>query len=245
MMPVNKPELMAESGYAGKTLMPRTIAAAAKEYWRNYELTKAVAVALGESSGSLGAWHDNYRDGELHSRDCGLYQINIPASQVGGATEDRLRTDSTDPTVWEPVLDYNLERANGLYNSRWDRDEPGYPNIRLWQPWVAYTTGWATFPEWWVWRHVNGVPTGPWVKTGRFIHKAIAGQMNLHLVILQDWTTQQALYYGKRYVKHFGIRKGNLTITKAGIVGWENIPPMPSQPPTDGIGPRPVRNSGI
>lgn len=275
-----------DSGYAGKTLMPRTIAESAITYWRNYELTKAIAVALGESSGSLGAWHDNLTplhecdvhqivlnpelyyamtvldpdtgkvrlgDGtvELHppesevltSRDCGLYQINIPAKNVNTSVEYSLRSESTDPAEYEPVRDANIKRASDMYNTVWVRD--GKTDIRRWQAWVAYTTGWATFPEWWVWRHVNGIPQGPWVKTGRFIHRAVAGQMNYHLVILKDWNEQQALYYGKRYAAHFGITQGKLVINKQGIVTWDSIPSMPSAPPADGVGPRPKSNNGV
>ena len=83
------------------------------------------------------------------------------------------------------------------------------------------------------------------MKTGRFIHKAVAGQMNYHLVILKDWNADQALYYGRRYAKHFGITKGKLVINKQGIVIWDDIPTMPTTPPADGVGPRPVPNDGV
>jgi len=274
-------------GLDGKTLMPRVIAGAAMQYWRNYELTKAIAVSLGESAGSLGAWHDNQamlsscdvgqivanpelyykmevvnpvtgrvklEDGtpELRppesmvivSRDCGLYQINIPAAQIGEDMEQSLRTTSLDSDVYDAVRDYNIMRADALYHSPWSR--PGdTPDIRLWQPWVAYTKGWATFPEWWIWHQdADGNPTGPWTKTGRYIHRAIAGQMNLHLVILKDWTEKQALYYGKRYAAHFGVTQGKLII-KNDIVQWGDIPPAPSSPPADGVGQRPIENNGV
>ena len=218
--------------------MPRVIAEHCHEYWQNYELTKAVATALGESAGSLGAWNDNLDGtGAIKTRDCGLFQINIPAVRVGTYVEEALRTDSLDPEVFMPVLSNNIEAALRLYNTQRDRWR-----TRLWQPWVAYTTGWATFPEWWVWRHVDGVPTGPWVATGRYIYKAIAGQMNYHIVILKDWTPDVALSYAKRYMDKFGVDSGSLR-EKEGILQWM-IPSMPSEPPVDGVGPRPIPNDG-
>jgi hypothetical protein len=225
--------------YAGKALMPRTIAEACRPHWMNYELTKAIAVSLGESAGYVGSWHDNLDgNGALKSRDCGLFQINIPAVRVDTYVEEALRTESKDEEVWRPVLTNNILAAERLYNSPVDRWR-----TRLWQPWYAYTTGWATFPEWWVWKQTNGVPTGPWVATGRYIHKAIAGQMNYHIVILKDWTPEQALYYAARYTKKFGIATGELGV-KQGILQWVKIPPKPLTPPANGVGPRPVPNDG-
>lgn len=228
------------SGLAGKTLMPRVIAESCRPHWQNFELTKAIAVALAESAGSIGAWHDNYDgNGDLSSRDCGLFQINIPAVRVGTFVEESLRTESLDEAEWKPVLENNIEAAVRLYNTPMDR----WRN-RLWQPWVAYTTGWATFPEWWVWaQDSEGRPIGEWHKTGRYIQRAIAGQMNYHIVILQDWTVEQALSYSKRYISKFGIHEGEL-VEKQDILQWAHIPPMPTAPPADGIGPRPVKNDG-
>lgn len=270
-----------DSGLAGKTLMPRQIAATGHTYWQNYELTKAVAVALAESAGSLGAWHDNLTllsqtdagqvvanpetgqkmtvldpalgkvrldDGtvERHppesmvetSRDCGLYQINIPASQIDTTVEDSLRTVSTDPADYTPVWETNTRHALSLYNQPWTNR-----TLRRWQPWVAYTTGWATFPNWWVWHQdADKNPVGPWLPTGRYIQRAIAGQMNYHVVIAKDWTATVALSYAHRYAAHFGVAD-TLYVNTQGIVAW-HIPPKPSAPPTDGVGPRPVPNDG-
>src|SRR5439155_25428913 len=98
---------------------------------------KAVAVALAESAGTLGAWHDNLdTDGSVVSRDCGLYQISIPADRIGTSVESSLRTESMDPAVYTPIWQRNTERAHELYTQPW----VGRP-LRLWQPWVAYTTG--------------------------------------------------------------------------------------------------------
>lgn len=228
---------------AGKQLMPRDIAAHSWAHWRNYELTKATAVALAESGGYLGAWHDNTDDnGAVVSRDLGLYQINQPASVIGTPAEFQLRTDSTDPDVYTPVWDNNTGHAWSLYNQSWVRG--GGPDIRRWQPWVAYTTGWATFPEWWVWHQdVNGVPVGPWIATGRYIQKAIAGQINAHIVIFQDWSPTTALMYARRYADHFGI-KDTLYLNSRGLITWQ-VPPRPSGEPKDGVGPRPVPNDGL
>lgn len=224
--------------------MPRTIAQECLDMteWRQYELTKAIAVAMAESRGSLGAWHDNLdATGKLKSRDCGLYQINIPASQVGTHMEASLRTESLDPLVYLPVMRGNINRALTLYNASWVRN--GKPDKRLWQPWVAYTTGWATFPEAWVWLHQDGVPVGPWVPTGRYIHKAIAGQMNHHIVN-GTWTAEKGLRVAKEYYcPKFNVDDSGLVIKK-GILAW-NYPKTPATPPSDGVGPRPIPNNGV
>ncbi len=255
--------------------------------WRNYELTKSVAVALAESAGSLGAWHDNesllkdcdvnqivlnpelymhmivlnpatgkvrLEDGttEMHppesevitSRDCGLFQINLRADDVGTEEEANLRTESIDPLVWQPVMDANVQRARLMYDRAWMRD--GKQDIRRWQAWVAYITGWATFPEFWVWRQdADHNPVGPWVKTGRYIQRAIAGQMNRRVMFVGDWGEKEAVYYGKRYARHFGINPDALYWdAKNGIVGW-HVPPAPQAAPSDGVGPRPIPNNGV
>lgn len=225
---------------AGKVLMPREIGAACHPFWQNYELTKAIATTLAESTGALGAYHDNYADAAmmiLASRDCGLFQKNIPASAVGTPLEFELRTESHVEDIWTPVLAANVKAAAQLYNAPWTGG-----TRRHWQPWVAYTTGWATFPEWWVWHQdADGKPIGPWNPTGRYIQRAIAGQMNMHVVIEKDMTAEQALSLSARYLDHFGV-KGALYV-ESGILKWK-VPPKPAHPPADGIGPRPVANDG-
>lgn len=223
---------------AGKVLMPRDIAAECHRHWQNYELTKAVAVSLAESTGALGAYHDNFNDAQkLASRDCGLFQINILASQIGTAREDELRTESLVESVWRPVLTANVDSAKRLYDQPWSGRER-----RLWQPWVAYTTGWAMFAEWWVWHQdADGNPVGPWLRTGRYVQRAIAGQMNYHLVTLKDWTAEQALYYGARYQRRFGVE--GVLYVEGGVLKWR-VPAKPTSPPADGVGPRPTTNDG-
>lgn len=225
---------------AGKQLMPRDVAFEAHKYWRNFELTKAVATSLAESQAYIGAYHDNTDDsGNVTSRDCGVYQINIPASEIGTDAEFTLRTESTDSAVYEPVFVANVKRAFELYSSPWENGRD-----RLWQPWVAYTEGWAMFPEWWIWKQdANGNPTGPWVPTGRYLHRAIAGQMNLHIVYYKDWTASEALVHADTYCERWGI-KNTLYVNKNGILVW-NVPEKPASPPADGVGPRPLPNDGI
>ena len=64
--------------YAGKVIMPRDLAAEASVYWGGVGLVKATATAIGESHLYLGAWHDNAdAEGHVHSRDCGVFQINV------------------------------------------------------------------------------------------------------------------------------------------------------------------------
>jgi hypothetical protein len=84
-----------------------------------YELNRAIAIALAESQGFTRAYNDNVdANGKLVSRDVGIYQINIPASQVGTSVEEDL---------YDPVK--NVAAMKRLYEARG------------WQPWVAYTTG--------------------------------------------------------------------------------------------------------
>ena len=95
------------------------VAYAAGPSWHDAQvLVRAVAVALAESQGFTRAWHDNFfQDGLLESRDVGVWQINIPADQVGTQTEE----DLYDPAK-------NAAAAYKLYAAR------GF------QPWVAYNT---------------------------------------------------------------------------------------------------------
>ena len=233
--------------YAGKQVAARDIAREARNYWQNYELTKAVATCLAESKGSVGAYNDN----DNETRDCGAYQINIPGSKVGTATEFNLRTESFEVDTWLEVFQNNVGTAFDMYSRAWVRD--GHQDIRRWQAWYAYTTGWAMFPQVWVWRHAKDendelVPVGPWVPTGRYIHKAIAGQMNNLVVNEKIWTADVALSYGLRYAKHFGIDDGSVLHIEKDKFGRDLLvwkyPKSPTSPPADGVGPRPVKNDG-
>jgi hypothetical protein len=237
--------LQGSSGLAGKTLLPRQIAGLGKDTgWSDYELTKMVATSLGESAGSLGAWHDNSDQvaPDPDSRDCGLMQINIPFRLVGTDAEARLRTESLNESEWGPVAMNNAAHGMQLYETPWKRG--GKTDIRRWQPWVAYTTGWATFPYAWVWHQEGGVPVGPWLPTGRYIHRAIAGQMNYHVAILKGWSPEKALRVAKQYyVPHFGVKQVTYAVVN-GLV-TPKYDPAPTAPPADRVGPRPVPNDGV
>lgn len=225
---------------AGKKLLPREIAELGRSHWKNWELVKMVATALGESAGYVGAWHDN-GDATVTSRDCGLMQINIQARDIGTPTEEMLRTESLDRVVYWSTATANAAAAYRLYEQPWVRpgdDEP----IRRWQPWVAYTTGWATFPGFWIWHQLNGKPIGPWLPTGRYLQQAIAGVANFHHMTRQDMTLEGALAYARAGAQHFGVtadlhaRRGYVAFT---------VPEKPEAPPKDGVGPRPVPNNGV
>jgi hypothetical protein len=104
---------------AGTRLQPRTVAGlAVSAGWTGLDLYRAVAICGGESAFYTEAHNDNLdANGVVVSRDVGLMEINIPASQIGTASE----TDLYDPTK-------NFARAFKLWQSRG------------WQPWVAYNT---------------------------------------------------------------------------------------------------------
>jgi hypothetical protein len=230
------------SGLEGKQLLPRDVASALRDYWSNYELTKGIATVLSESQAFVGAYHTNEdAAGNVLSRDCGVFQINIAAKYIGTPVEFSLRTTSLDSAVYWPVVTNNVQAAWALYNQPWTRN--GQPDIRRWQPWYGFTFGWATFPAFWLWKQTNGVPTGPWVRTGRYIHRAIVGQMNRHVVVVGDWSSAKALRYARAYAQHFGISPALLYVTGSGTVAW-HVPPAPTSPPSDGIGPRPRMNDG-
>jgi hypothetical protein len=114
------------SAFAGflikPVIQPMDIAAIAYAAgWHDpQDIVMAVSVALAESQGYAGSYNDNVGpDGIISSRDCGLWQINIPTSLIGTAEETRLRTD----------LGYNAARAFLLWQARG------------WQPWAAYNSG--------------------------------------------------------------------------------------------------------
>jgi hypothetical protein len=79
-------------------------------------LVISVAICLSESQGYDRAFNDNLdNSGNVVSRDVGLWQINIPASQIGTPTEDAL-------------YDHN-NNANAMFDLF---------KARGWQPWAAY-----------------------------------------------------------------------------------------------------------
>ena len=225
----------------GVQLLPRQIAeyGDAAGWHDDVELTKMVATSLGESQGFLSAWHPNLAtDGKtVVSQDDGLMQINIPASEVGGAVDQALRTSSHDKPTWDPVATHNTIVGFQLYN------EPFGEGHRHWEPWVSYTEGWATFSAWWVWaQNAAGKSVGPWNKTGRYVHRAIIGVANYHLAVKKDMPNAKAVGLAATLADHFDVT-GTVGI-RGGLVEWTLVPPKPTAPPTDGVGPRPIPNHG-
>lgn len=224
--------------WVGKTLMAREIAALVDAHW-NDGILKATAVALAESRGSLGAYHDNLSPtGEIMSRDCGLFQINISASKVGTDEEAGLRTESLDPEVYKVVAAESTRRAYKLYANPWIRD--GQKDIRKWQPWVAYTLGWAMFPEWWVWARPD---LDHWAPTGRYLQLAIRGVANYKLLTLK-LPAADCLLWAQGMANKYQV-PGTLSYDPKKFIWWSSIPKKPLLPPSDGIGPRPVPNNGV
>ncbi len=117
----------------------------------NRELVEALSVMGAESWFHQRAYNDNISatTGKVLSRDCGLFQINIPASKIGS---DEERSLFDDPA-------YNAFRAYGLYMTR------------SWQPWVAWNTGIAMSQEWWRW---SGAAQD-FNPTGRYLYRAMHG----------------------------------------------------------------------
>jgi hypothetical protein len=226
--------------YAGIQLQPRAMVGVITQYWPNQKV-KALATAIAESHLYVGAWHDNLDTFDaLISRDCGVFQINLSRYYVGTPVEDQLRTSSRDPNVYGPVVANNVRAAYRLWASPWVRN--GKPDYRRWQAWVAYGTGWAMFGEAWVWHQDNGVPVGPWVATGRYLHQAIRGVANYYIVN-SLMTESEALREAERLATQYGA-KGELRFSDQKLVYWV-FPPKPTAPPADGVGPRPIPNNGV
>jgi hypothetical protein len=216
------------------------------KYWFNSKV-KLVATGLGESKLYVGAYHDNADpNGIILSRDCGVMQDNIAAKYIGTDVEKRLRTESLEHSLYWPVVVNNVQHAVGLYATPMNRPA-GQPPYRLMQPWVAYTSGWAMFPEFWVWRHTldengNLIPVGPWIPTGRYVQQAIRGVANWHLLIAQDMNSGEALAEAQRLAAYWKVEcewdyDGTHRV-------YYKVPPKPTVPPADGVGPRPKPNDG-
>jgi len=138
---------------SGTRMQERDVAALCYDAgWRDLHLIEAVAVCLSESGGYPHAWHDNLADdGSVKSRDVGLFQINIPADQIGTDSESHL---------YDPVFNVSVARD--------------YYERRGWQPWYGYTNGYAMATEWWHWSESKQA----WVAPGRYLHRAIRGVAN-------------------------------------------------------------------
>jgi len=221
--------------------MPRTLAQHCAVKWPGDELPKAVATILSESQGKAGAFHNNLDwDGiTVISKDCGIFQINIPARDVGTAVEYRLRTESHDWDDITPVLEYSIQRAKALYDQPWTQRRQ--VTTRHWQPWYGYTGGWATHPLCWVWSPKQS----QWNKTGMYIHRAIKGCANYKLLVSEELSVNEAIMYANRQAERFGLKMEFHHDERRNMIDWRAIPPKPTKPPVDGIGPRPKPNNGL
>jgi len=148
------------------------------------------------------SWDDARK---ILSRDIGLGQINIRAKDIGTKREMDLRVPAN-----------NIRAIKALFDTR-----ETLVKRRRFNPWYAYTKGWATFPEWFVFStaeqaEATGVARH-WKPTGRYIHKAVVGVANF-------------------YAEEFGIQPGQLL----------SLPAEPEKPKKRpfGDGPRPKENKG-
>lgn len=179
----------------------------------------------------------------IWSRDCGLYQISIPARLINSPYEFTIRTESLDLETYMPVAKANVQAAYDLWNNPWVRD--GKEDFRRWQPWVAYNSGWAMYPEAWAWHHdENKNPVGPWVKTGRFLHNAIRAVANWHLYIAKDMNEKEALEEAERLAGYWVTRHGELKYSSRNGIYWV-YSPAPTTPPTAEPWGYPVPNNGF
>ena len=110
-----------QSGYLlGQQLGPRKLAELAYDAGviDFKDVARATAIGLAESQGFTRAYNDNVdENGKVISRDVGIWEINIPASQIGTSVE----TNLYDPAQNAAAM-ARLHAARG------------------WQPWVAYTS---------------------------------------------------------------------------------------------------------
>jgi hypothetical protein len=193
----------------GKQIQPRDLAELAhNQGWHGLDLVRMVATILSESQGYVAAYHDNLDSGgAVVSRDCGLAQINIAGRLIGSDEESKLRSD--------PV--YNLQRAWELFTAAWTGG-----TTRRFQPWAGYTSGWAMFPEWYIWSQTDLV----WKPTGRYLHRATRG-------------------VGNFYARELGVDLHGINLDWRLLASAKSSEPiMPTSPPTDGVGPRPTPNNG-
>lgn len=160
----------------------------------------------------------------VRSRDCGLFQINIPSYYIGTSVEDNLRYTGTDRDVARQTALRCANAAADLYVTPWLR--AGKPGQREWQPWVAYP--WAIYPEAWVW---SRVVADTWVATGHYLHEAIRGVVNDHWQA-GTLSLEKAVVEGERLADIYGITKGSLYVNpdqRAKGVQW-HYPPKPTEP---------------
>ena len=100
-----------------------------------------------------------------------------------------------------------------------------YHGVRQLQPWVAYTSGWALYPEAWAW---SKVLPDTWVATGRYLHKAIRGVANYHYKAGHT-SLQESLHVAEALADQYRITKGDVYLHPTEAVTW-HYPPRPSDP---------------
>lgn len=235
--------------YYGKQIIQRSVVSLVAVHWPNKKV-EATATFCGESNRFLGALHDNFGDdGEIRSRDCGLAQINISRAQIGSGDEERLRTESLVESEYMNVARYNVKRAYELYDEPWVFPD-GMHEKRQWQPWVAYRSGWAIYPEFFCIHRdpITHEPVMPfaWVPTGRYLHQAIRGVANWHLVMKKDLDGPGALAEAERLASLYKVTKGELAFDSVKLVYWK-YPPMPTELPAtieEARAAYPVKNDG-
>jgi hypothetical protein len=222
--------------FLGHALMAREICVYVDRHWPNQRI-KGTAVVLSESKGRMGAYNYNYnKRGEVVSKDCGPWQDNITASQIGTEVEGNLRTLSTDPREIDRVMTYGTKWAYNLWITK-NVFRDGKLDYRRWGPWVGATSGWAWFQLLYAWHHevVNGVsvPAGPWVETARNLHKAIRGVANWLWMIKHSHTTKQALEFAQYQANYWNVPE-DCQWKFDNTRGVYFIPgPKPTKPPTE------------
>jgi hypothetical protein len=118
---ISDAKIEAQTAGLGKVfLQPRQVADLAYRHGVTdfYDLGTAVAVCKAESQYGVDAWHDNLdASGNVTSRDVGLWQINIPAAEIGTTVE----TNLYDPEKNAAAM-FKLYQARGF------------------QPWAAFNS---------------------------------------------------------------------------------------------------------
>jgi hypothetical protein len=129
-----QPRAVSKGVLAGVHLGPRQVAVLAHTAgFRDDDLFTAVAVCGSESWLYTEAHNDNLdASGTVTSRDVGLWEINIPASEIG---------TSVEASLYDPQT--NADHAFQLWKSRG------------WQPWVGFTSGAYLHDTYRIWAYLG------------------------------------------------------------------------------------------
>jgi len=104
----------------GKQVQPRALADLAYKagMMDANNLSLIVMICLAESQGYDHAFNDNFdNNGNTISRDCGLWQINIPADQIGTSVETNLYDTSKNAAAMFAKFKSQGFKAWVAYNS--------------------------------------------------------------------------------------------------------------------------------